>query len=260
MNILDALAAHARERVATAQRTISAAEMAARAEALPRGDFPFARALAGERLAFICECKKASPSRGIIAADYPCQTIAQTYEDAGADAISVLTEPRWFRGSTAHLAAIAERVQLPCLRKDFVVDPYMIDEAKVLGAAAVLLIVAILDDAQLRCCIRRADVLGLSALVEVHDAQEVQRALAAGAQIIGVNNRNLRDFSVDLANSSRLRELVPPEVRFVAESGVCDEKDVARLRAAGADAVLIGTALMQSQDKRAMLARLRGGA
>lgn len=260
MSILDELAAHARERVAAAKARRSPEDLAAQAEARPRGSFPFEQALHREGLSFICECKKASPSRGIIAEDFPCLEIAHDYEAAGADAISVLTEPKWFLGSDAFLAEIAQAVSLPCLRKDFVVDSYMIDEAKCLGAAAVLLIVSILDDAQLAAYIARAEALGLSALVEVHDENEIRRALAAGARIVGVNNRNLRDFSVDMDNSHRLRELVPPEVIFVAESGVQRAADVQQLEAAGADAVLIGTTLMQATDKAQVLRELRGQA
>lgn len=257
MSILDTLAAHAAQRVEAAKQTLPADVLQARALALPKGDFSFERALAGEDLAFICECKKASPSRGVIAEQYPYLDIASAYEAAGAAAISVLTEPRWFLGAAEHLAEIASQVTLPCLRKDFVVDTYMIDEAKCLGASAVLLIAAILDDGQLRDCLARCETLGLSALVETHDDEEVQRALAVGARVIGVNNRNLHDFSINMDNSSHLRALIPDDVLFVAESGVKNAEDVRRLRDAGADAVLIGTALMQAADKTAALQALR---
>lgn len=257
MSILDTLAAHAAERVQAAKQTLPADVLQAQALALPKGDFSFERALAGEDLAFICECKKASPSRGVIAEQYPYLDIASAYEAAGAAAISVLTEPRWFLGAAEHLAEIASQVTLPCLRKDFVVDTYMIDEAKCLGASAVLLIAAILDDGQLRDCLARCETLGLSALVETHDDNEVQRALEAGARVIGVNNRNLHDFSINMDNSSHLRALIPDDVLFVAESGVRDADDVRRLRDAGADAVLIGTALMQAEDRTAALQALR---
>lgn len=257
MTILETLAAHAAQRVEAVKQTLPADVLQARAQALPKGDFAFERALAGENLAFICECKKASPSRGVIAKDYPYLDIAKAYEAAGAAAISVLTEPRWFLGADGHLADIASQVTLPCLRKDFLVDRYMIDEAKCLGASAVLLIAAILSDEQLRAYIAYCDTLGLSALVETHDDEKVRRAAAAGARVIGVNNRNLHDFSIDLANSQRLRALIPDDVLFVAESGVKDAEDVRRLRDAGADAVLIGTALMQAADKTAALQALR---
>lgn len=177
---------------------------------------------------------------------------------AGADAISVLTEPKWFLGSDRHLAQIAEAVRVPCLRKDFTVDDYMIYEAKALGAAAVLLICAIMRPGQLAQAIGTCDALGLSALVEAHDEDEVAMAVDAGARVIGVNNRNLKDFSVDTGNSARLRAMIPEGVIFVSESGVRDAEDVRRLRQIGADAVLIGEALMRAADRRAMLAKLRG--
>ena len=260
MSILDALADHARERVAAAKKSVSPEQMRAAAQALPRGDFSFEKALRAPGVSFICECKKASPSKGLIAPEFPYLDIACEYEAAGADAVSVLTEPKWFLGRDEYLAQIAAAVKIPCLRKDFVVDEYMIDQAKTLGAAAVLLICAILDEPHLRDYIARCDELGLSALVEAHDEAEIETALRAGARIIGVNNRNLKDFSVDTGNSGRLRSLVPDGVLYVAESGVSTAADVAALRAAGVDAVLIGEALMRAPDKRAKLAELRGTA
>ena len=260
MSILDALADHARERVAAAKKSVSLEQMRAAAQALPRGGFPFEKALRAPGVSFICECKKASPSKGLIAPEFPYLDIAREYEAAGADAVSVLTEPKWFLGRDEYLAQIAAAVKIPCLRKDFVVDEYMIDQAKTLGAAAVLLICAILDEPHLRDYIARCDELGLSALVEAHDEAEIETALRAGARIIGVNNRNLKDFSVDTGNSGRLRSLVPDGVLYVAESGVSTAADVAALREAGVDAVLIGEALMRAPDKRAKLAELRGTA
>ena len=260
MSILDALADHARERVAAAKKSVSPEQMRTEAQALPRGGFPFEKALRAPGVSFICECKKASPSKGLIAPEFPYLDIAREYEAAGADAVSVLTEPKWFLGRDEYLAQIAAAVKIPCLRKDFVVDEYMIDQAKTLGAAAVLLICAILDEPHLRDYIARCDELGLSALVEAHDEAEIETALRAGARIIGVNNRNLKDFSVDTGNSGRLRSLVPDGVLYVAESGVSTAADVAALREAGVDAVLIGEALMRAPDKRAKLAELRGTA
>ena len=184
--------------------------------------------------------------------------IAKEYEAAGADCVSVLTEPKWFLGSDEYLREIAEAVSIPCLRKDFTVDDYMIYQAKLLGTSAVLLIGSILTPQQLQAYIGVCDELGLSALVEAHDEAEIQMALDAGARLIGVNNRNLKDFTVDTGNSSRLRALVPANVLFVAESGVRDAGDVKRLRESGADAVLVGEALMRAADKRAKLAELRG--
>ena len=260
MNILDQLAAHAMERTAKAKKIIPAEEMRSRASALPNDDFSFERALRTPDLAFICECKKASPSKGLIAPDFPYLAIAREYEAAGADCISVLTEPKWFLGSDEYLKEIASQVNIPCLRKDFTVDEYMIYEAKVLGASAVLLICSILTEEQLRQYISLCDELGLSALVEAHDEAETKMAVRAGARIIGVNNRNLRDFSVDTENSLRLREIIPEHVLFVSESGIQSAGDVKRLREIGADAVLVGETLMRAGDKKAKLEELRGGA
>lgn len=221
--------------------------------------FRFERALAepGD-IHFICECKKASPSKGLIAADFPYLEIAKQYEAAGASAISVLTEPKWFLGSDDYLREIAAEVQTPCLRKDFTVDPYMIYEAKLLGASAVLLICALLDTKTLASYIEVADSLGLSALVEAHDEAEVASAAATGARIIGVNNRNLKDFTVDIHNSIRLRECAPAGTIFVAESGIRTPEDVETLRQNGVNAVLIGEQLMRATSPKAEIDRLRG--
>ncbi len=258
MNILEQLAAHARERVEAAKKTIPFETVKARALALPRGGFRFENALKTPDIAFICECKKASPSKGLIAPDFPYLQIARDYEAAGADCVSVLTEPKWFLGSDAYLKEIAAAVQLPCLRKDFTVDAYMIYEAKLLGASAVLLIAALLPERQLRDYLAVCDELGLSALVEAHSEAEVYAALNAGARVIGVNNRNLKDFSVDTENSRRLRSLIPRDSLFVSESGVRTAADVQLLREAGADAVLVGETLMRAADKRQKLNELRG--
>ncbi len=258
MNILDQLAEHARERVAAAKKIISAEKVRESAYRQPKGNFSFEKALKKPDIAFICECKKASPSKGLIAPDFPYLQIAMDYKAAGADCISVLTEPRWFLGSREYLREIAQNVSIPCLRKDFTVDEYMIYEAKLMGASAVLLIVAILNDKQLKDYIGICDELGLSALVEAHDEKEVQRALNAGARVIGVNNRNLKDFSVDTDNSLRLRAIIPRNVLFVSESGVKTAVDIKRLREAGADAVLIGETLMKAPDKKEKLNELRG--
>ena len=258
MTILDKLAEHARERVEAAKLAVPADEMKERALAMPKGGFEFEKALARKGLSFICECKKASPSKGIIAENFPYLDIAKQYEAAGADCISVLTEPKWFLGSRDYLREIAAAVKIPCLRKDFTVDEYMIYEAKVLGAKAVLLICSILPAEQIERYIAICDELGLSALVEAHDENEVRTAVSVGARIIGVNNRNLADFTVNTDNSRRLRELVPDGVLFVSESGVSSREDTARLEAVGADAVLIGEALMRAPDIAAKLRELRG--
>jgi len=251
-SILDQIAASTRLRVE------------ARKQAAPLPEAPilegafFEGALRAQGLSFICEVKKASPSKGVITQDFDYLAIARDYEMAGAAAISVLTEPEFFLGSDVALKEISEQVSIPVLRKDFVVDDYQIFEARLLGAAAVLLIVALLDDAKLRKFINCAHDLGLSALVEVHDEEELTRALAAGARVIGVNNRDLRTFKVDLSTSLRLRELTPDSVLFVAESGIKARSDVRLLQDAGVDAVLIGETLMRATDKRHALAQLRG--
>ena len=255
--ILDELAMHAKMRVVEARNREPLSVVRERAEARPFPDFAFEKALSGPDLAFICEVKKASPSKGLIAPEFPYIQIAKDYEAAGADAISVLTEPRWFLGSKEYLNEIADAVSVPCLRKDFTVDEYMIWSARARGASAVLLICAILDDARLRAFRELADELGLSALVEAHEEREVERALNAGARVVGVNNRDLRDFTVDTGNSARLRSLIPGAVLYVSESGVKTAEDVAQLRAMGADAVLIGETLMRAADKTAKLAELR---
>ena len=258
MTILDELAAHARQRVAAARQIVPSEALRRRARALPRGDFAFEKALAKPGLSFICEVTRASPSKGLIAPEFPYLDVARAYEAAGADCISVLTEPKWFLGSDEYLKEIAATVSIPCLRKDFTVDEYMIYEAKCLGASAVLLICSILSQEEIAGFIALADTLGITSLVEAHDENEVRMALAAGARVIGVNNRNLRDFTVDTDNSRRLRDLVPDDVLFVSESGVKNAQDVECVRALGADAVLVGETLMRADDKKAKLAELKG--
>ncbi|MCH5184127.1 MAG: indole-3-glycerol phosphate synthase TrpC [Oscillospiraceae bacterium] len=260
MTILERLAEHARERTEQAKRKIPLAEIKHRALSLPKGEFAFEKALKRPEIAFICECKKASPSKGLISPEFPYLQIAKAYEAAGADCLSILTEPKWFLGSDDYLREIAGAVSLPCLRKDFTVEEYMLYEAKCLGASAALLICSILTEQQIKDYLDICDGLGLSALVETHEESEVDMALRAGARIIGVNNRNLKDFSVDTENSRRLRELIPREVLFVSESGVKTAGDVTKLREIGADAVLIGETLMRAEDKKAKLKELRGSA
>ncbi len=258
MTILDQLADYARERVAAAKKKLSADDVKKLALELPKGQFEFEKALKKDDIAFICECKKASPSKGIIAEEFPYLDIAKQYEAAGADCISVLTEPKWFLGSDEYLREIASNVSIPCIRKDFTVDEYMIYEAKLLGAKAVLLICSILSQQQISEYIGICDELGISALVEAHDEAELRAAVAAGSRIIGVNNRNLKDFSVDTGNSRRLRELAPEDVSFVSESGVKSAEDIRLLRESGVNAVLIGETLMRAADKKAKLAELKG--
>ncbi|MGN0526944.1 MAG: indole-3-glycerol phosphate synthase TrpC [Acutalibacteraceae bacterium] len=258
MTILDQLADYARERTKTAKKQIPLAEIRYQAEQLKKKNFEFEKALKKENISFICECKKASPSKGIIAEDFPYSEIAADYEKAGADCISVLTEPKWFLGDDRYLSEISSQVSVPCLRKDFTVDEYMIYEARVLGASAVLLICSILDENRIKEYIDICDSLGLSALVEAHNENEVIIAQRSGARIIGVNNRNLNDFSVDTENSARLKSLVSDDVIFVSESGVKTRKDVEKLIEIGADAVLIGETLMRATDKTASLKELKG--
>ena len=253
MNILEEIAEYAKIRVEESKKQIGIEELKEKALSLPKGDFLFEKALSKPGLSFICECKKASPSKGLIAENFPYLDIAREYEAAGADAISVLTEPKWFLGRNEYLKEIAVSVDIPIIRKDFTVDEYMIYEARILGASAVLLIVSILDADRIKRYISICDELGLSALVECHDEKEIEIAIKSAARIIGVNNRNLKNFSVDIELSKALRSKVPEGIIFVSESGVKGVQDIERVKAIGADAVLIGEALMRAEDKKAML-------
>lgn len=259
--ILEKIAACARARVE--RRMAEKPLETIRQEALraPRENpFAFERALVGGDIAMICEVKKASPSKGVIAETFPYVEIAREYERAGAAAISVLTEPEFFLGADRYLTEIKAAVNIPVLRKDFIVDAYQLYEAKCIGADAVLLICALLDTDTLRAYLRVADELGLSCLVEAHDAAEIESAVRAGARVIGVNNRDLRDFTVDMNNSVRLRSLAPETVSFVSESGIKSAADIDILRRANVRAALIGETLMKSTDKTAALAALYGKA
>ena len=228
--ILDEIAEKARVRVAESKKRISPDVMAEKAKQKAKATEPFRfeKALARDGVSFICEVKKASPSKGVIAEDFD------------------------------YLAEIAEHVQTPLLRKDFVVDEYMIDEAKAAGASAVLLICALLDEETLTRYHKHCDELGLSALVEAHDEEEIQMAVRAGARIIGVNNRNLKDFTVDIHNGIRLREKVPKEILFVAESGIKTRENIVELEKGCVNAVLIGETFMRSENKEQMLQQLKG--
>jgi len=221
--------------------------------------FVFEQTLRKEGMSFICEIKKASPSKGVIAHDFLPVEIAREYADAGAAAISVLTEPDFFKGANSYLEEIRAAVDTPLLRKDFIIDPFQIKQSAHLGADAILLICAILTEAQIREYIGMADALGLSCLVEAHDEREVKMAARAGARVIGVNNRDLRTFDVDIMTSVKLRDFAPPDVIFVSESGIKTAADVELLRQNGVDAVLIGETLMRSPDKRSALRELAGG-
>lgn len=258
MTILEQLAEHTKERYEKRIGEKPLSLVKAQALAAQKGTFAFEKALSKNRLAFICEVKKASPSKGLISAEFPYLAIARQYEAAGADCISCLTEPKWFLGSDEYLQEIAKTVQIPVLRKDFTVCDYQIYEAKLLGAGAVLLICALLSKQELEEYIDICDALGMSALVEAHDEKEIETAVRAGARVIGVNNRNLRDFSVDTANAARLRALVPPGILFVSESGVKTRRDIEKIEKSGANAVLIGETLMKSANIGEKLRELRG--
>ncbi len=257
--ILDELAAYAKERVTKAKKDVSFEIIRREAESLPSGSFEFEKALGRDGLSLICECKKASPSKGLIAPDFPYLEIAKDYEAAGADCISVLTEPKWFLGSDEYLREIAKEVATPCIRKDFTVDEYMIYEAKVLGAKAVLLICSILDNKQIEDYLALCNELGLSALVEAHDEREIDESLSLSLspRIIGVNNRNLKDFTVDTNNSLRLRNMIPKDVLFVSESGIASPEDAKKAHEMGADAVLVGEMLMRASDKKALIQEIK---
>lgn len=257
MNILEEIADKTRLRVEKAKKEKSLAQIKEEAIAMDANTgFPFEKALAKEGISFICEVKKASPSKGVIAREFPYKEIAKSYERGGASAISVLTEPEYFQGKDAYLTEISSEVALPLLRKDFTVDEYMIYEAKLIGASAVLLICALLDEETLAQYIQIADSLGLSALVEAHDEEEIQKAIAAKARIIGVNNRNLKTFTVDIKNSIRLREQVPDGVLFVSESGIKGEEDIRNLAKHHVDAVLIGETMMRAGNTEEVLKNL----
>lgn len=258
--ILEQIAADTKIRVEKAKRKVPFSKIRMQAmEMAGATGFPFEKVLKEPGIHYICEVKKASPSKGVIAEEFPYLEIAREYEAAGASAISCLTEPKYFQGRNEYLKEITDAVKIPVLRKDFTIDEYMIYEAKVLGADVVLLICALLDTETLKRYLAICNRLGLSALVEVHDEEEMESAIKAGARVIGVNNRNLKDFTVDIRNSIRLRNLAPEEVLFVAESGIKTHEDIEELRRAKVNAVLIGETLMRSTDKRRMLEELNGG-
>ena len=257
--ILDKIIEATKIRVAQEKQVESPEAVKAAALALPSDTgFPFEAALRQQDFNFICEVKKASPSKGIIAEHFPYLDIAKEYEVAGAAAISVLTEPDFFKGDKKYLQEIASTVKIPVLRKDFIIDEYQIYQAKVWGASAILLICACLDVPTLTKFRELADSLGLSSLVEAHDEKEVQMAIDCGARIIGVNNRNLKDFTVDVQNSVRLRNLVEDDVIFVSESGLETPEDIQVLRDNNIGVALMGETFMRSPDKVEKLAYLYG--
>lgn len=260
-NILEEIAARTRERIAKEKSCISVSELENRIQEVNKNagqKITFLQALQKDGMSYICEVKKASPLKGLIAPDFPYLAIAKEYEQAGASAISCLTEPFYFQGADQYLREISAAVQIPVLRKDFTVDEYMIYQAKSLGASAVLLICAILDDGELRAYRQLAKELGLDALIEAHDEYEVGRVLNLGAEIVGVNNRDLRTFQVDMNNSIRLRKMAPDNVVFVSESGIRTPEDIRILYENKVDGVLIGETLMRSPDKKVALESLNG--
>lgn len=258
LNILDEIADKTRERIENKKKITSFDEIKEKAlKCEISNDFLFEKALKKQEMSFICEVKKASPSKGIIAEEFDYLKIAKDYESAGADAISCLTEPFYFKGEDKYLEEICQNVKIPVLRKDFVIDEYMIYEAKIMGASAILLICAILNDEDLKKYHDLAEKLGLSALVEAHTEEEVLRALKLGAKIIGVNNRNLKNFHTNLENSIKLRKLIPNNVVFVSESGIKTAEDIKKLAENNTQAVLIGEILMRCENKKEILDNLR---
>ena len=257
--ILEQIEIRTKERINEKKKKVPLHEIRAFAESMQiTMQFPFRAALQKEGIHFICEVKKASPSKGIIAEHFPYLEIAKEYEQAGAAAVSVLTEPYFFLGKDEYLSEIVSQISIPVLRKDFTVDDYMIYEAKGMGASAILLICSILEKGQMKEYLQISKSLGLSVLVEAHDEAEVSMALDCGADIIGVNNRNLKTFEVDIRNAIKLRTLVPREIVFVSESGISTPSDIKLLRENGTNAVLVGEALMKSKNKLAFLQELRG--
>lgn len=258
-DILTTIAEHTKERYKKIIDKKPLSDIKAEALSQPKGNFEFEKALRSNPISFICEVKKASPSKGIIAENFPYLDIANEYENAGASAISCLTEPKWFMGSDIYLKEIAQSVNIPVLRKDFTICEYQIYEAKVLGAKAVLLICALLDKETIKKYISICDSLGISALVEAHDENEVNKALDSGARIIGVNNRNLKDFTVDVNNSTKYRKMIPENIIFVSESGITTHDDIKVLLNNKTNAVLIGETFMRAENKKEKLQELLYG-
>lgn len=258
MMILTKLADSTRDRVEREKKQIQLEMVKKQALAMKRGDFSFEKVIAEGDISFICEVKRASPSKGMLVEEFPYVQIAKDYEEAGADCISVLTEPDYFKGDKQYLKEISENVTVPLIRKDFIIDEYMIYDAKIHGASCVLLICSLLDKETMEKYIEICDNLGMSALVEAHDEEEIQKAVEAGARMIGVNNRDLKTFTVDIGNSERLRKLVPDNILFIAESGIKTNADINRLRKAKVNGVLIGETFMKAENKKEMLQKLRG--
>ena len=252
--ILDDLVTVTKKRLIRHQKRHSLTELKREVAAMPATTKPnFLSILKQPGLHIISEVKKASPSKGTIVTDFPYLKIAKAYDQAGADAISLLTEPDYFNGHLHYLKDISQAVSVPTLRKDFTIDPYMIYEAKANGAGIILLIVSILDNQQLIAYRELAEQLGMQAIVEAYTADEVTQALKSGAKIIGINNRNLKDFKVDFNNSLKLRAMVPQTIPVVAESGIKTKQDVKKLAAANFNAILMGETLMRSDQKKQLI-------
>ncbi len=254
--ILDQILASKVDEVAARRSVVPLARVRAQAELQERPRDFIGAIRQASRPVLIAECKKASPSKGLLRADYDAAQLAQVYDDHGAAALSVLTDTPFFQGTLDDLAAARSVSQLPVLRKDFVIDEYQVHEARAIGADAILLIVAALDDARLKAFHQLACALGMAALLEVHDASELDRALRIGPRLIGVNNRNLRDFSVDLRTTARLRLRVPGQITLVAESGIHSRADVNEVALMGVDAILVGEALVTAKDVGAKVREL----
>ncbi|HEY8618002.1 indole-3-glycerol phosphate synthase TrpC [Phenylobacterium sp.] len=261
-DILDRIAAYKRDEVAVrkAERTLDMVEAAARAASPPRGfKAALERAHGPGRLALIAEIKKASPSKGLIREDFDPPALARAYEQGGAACLSVLTDGPSFQGADAYLAAARQATALPCIRKEFLVDPWQVAESRALGADAILVILAMVDDALAAELMAEARRLGMDILVETHDEAEMARAAALGANLVGVNNRDLRTFTVDLAITERLAALAPADALLVTESGIFSAADAARLERSGARAMLVGESLMRQADVAAATRTLLGG-
>lgn len=250
MSILDNIVAATRQDLAARRQKTTMDSLARQIETqLPPLDFK--QVLQGRQMQLIAEVKKASPSRGVICQDFDPVKIAAIYRQGGAAAISVLTETRYFSGSLEYLGAIKKALtpgMIPLLRKDFIIDLYQIYESRAFGADSLLLIAAILDDQQLKFFINKCRELGMEPLVEIHNKAEAGRAIACGAQIIGINNRDLNTFQTDIRTTGILRPLIPPEIVVVSESGIHGKKDMAYLKSCGVNAVLVGEALMAADD------------
>ncbi len=258
-SILNTISLYAKERVKAHKMKNSLEELKELCRNIESNtENKFTSVLKKSEMSFICEIKKASPSKGIISEEFDYLSIAKDYEDAGADSISCLTEPKWFLGSDEIFKEIRKEVSIPMLRKDFTIDEYQIYQGKLIGANAILLICGILDTATINKYLDICEQLNIAALVEAHDEKEIDSAISAGAKIIGVNNRNLKDFSMNFSNTERLREKVPPEILFISESGIKTPEDISYLRSIAVDGVLIGETLMRSENKREMLRFIRG--